>query len=205
MSEETAADGKTEGVQRRRRGWFALIPLLVFAALAGLFVKQLIEGGDPSLVPSPLIGRPIPEFNLPPVTGIDGPDGPLPGLSSADLRTGKVTLVNVWASWCVPCREEHTWLMEMAKTRGVRLVSINYKDDPENARRFLGTLGVPFSAIGADINGRVAINWGVYGVPESFVVDGKGYIRFKQIGPIVTEQAMNSVLAEINKAEKPLN
>ncbi len=205
MSEETAATGKTEGAPRRKRGWLAVIPLVLFVALAGLFIKQLIEGGDPSQVPSPLIGRPVPEFNLPPVAGIDGPDGPLPGLSSADLRTGKVTLVNVWASWCVPCREEHAWLMEMANNHGVRLVSINYKDDPENARRFLGSLGVPFSAIGADTNGRVAINWGVYGVPESFVVDGKGFIRFKQIGPIVTEGAMNAVLAQIAKAEKPLN
>lgn len=204
MSEETAGS-KSEGAPRRRRGWFAIIPLVVFLGLAGLFIKQLTEGGDPSLVPSPLIGRPIPEFNLPPLAGVDGPKGQLPGLASADLRTGKVTLVNVWASWCVPCREEHAWLMEMANNHGVRLVSINYKDDPENARRFLGSLGVPFSAIGADTTGRVAINWGVYGVPESFVVDGKGIIRFKQIGPIVSNQAMDAVLAQIAKAKTPLN
>jgi len=205
MSEETAAAGKSEAAPRRRRGWFAIIPLLVFVGLAGLFIKQLVEGGDPSLLPSALIGHEVPDFNLPPVTGVVGPDGQLPGLSSADLKAGKVTLVNVWASWCVPCREEHPWLMEMAKNHGVRLVGINYKDNPENARRLLGSMGVPFSAIGADTDGRVAINWGVYGVPETYVVDGKGVIRFKQVGPIVSDQAMNAVLAQIAKAETPLN
>ncbi len=204
MSGEATAPDKNNAGRRGRRAWFAVIPLVAFAALAGLFIWQLTKGGDPSQVPSPLIGRPIPEFTLPPLAGVNGPDGPLPGLSSADLRTGKVTLVNVWASWCVPCRDEHPWLVEMARNRGVRLVSINYKDNPENALRFLGTLGVPFTAIGTDQKGRAAVDWGVYGVPESFVVDGKGYIRFKQIGPILSAATMDKVLAEIAKARQPL-
>jgi cytochrome c biogenesis protein CcmG/thiol:disulfide interchange protein DsbE len=181
----------------RRRGWLTLLPLLLFVSLAALFVKQLLFEGDPSRVPSPLIGQPIPEFNLKPLVGLDGPDGPVPGLSSADLRKGEVNLVNVWASWCVPCRDEQPVLMDMALKHGIRLVSINYKDAPENALRFLGTLGVPFKAVGVDANGRAAIDWGVYGVPESFVVDGSGFIRFKQIGPIANQAQLDKLLAEL--------
>ncbi len=189
---------------RRRRSWLALIPLVLFLSLAAMFIYQLLDGGDPSQVPSPLIGRPIPEFDLKPLAGLNGPDGPVPGLSSADLRQGKVTLVNVWASWCVPCRDEQPVLMDMAEKHGVRLVSINYKDAPENALRFLGTLGIPFKAVGVDANGRAAIDWGVYGVPESFVVDGSGFIRFKQIGPIANQAALDKLLAELAKAKEPL-
>ena len=112
----------------------------------------------------------------------------MPGLDSASLK-GQVTVVNVWASWCAPCREEHPVLMQLARMQGVRLVGINYKDQAENARRFLGALGNPFSAVGADTAGRAAIDWGVYGVPESFIVDANGAIAYKHVGPL-TEQAL---------------
>ena len=163
-----------------------LVPLFVFAALALLFLVRLYAG-DPSRVPSALIGRSVPAFTLEPLPGLSHAGQPVPGLSDADLK-GRVTVVNVWASWCVPCRQEHPVLVELAKNPVVRVVGINYKDNPENARRFLGSLGNPFAAVGIDPNGRAAIDWGVYGVPETFVVGPDGTIRHKHIGPLQPEQ-----------------
>jgi len=162
-----------------------LVPLFVFAALALLFLVRLYAG-DPSQVPSALIGRPVPAFTLEPLPGLSQAGQPVPGLSDADLK-GRVTVVNVWASWCVPCRQEHPALAELAKNPAVRVVGINYKDNPENARRFLGSLGNPFAAIGIDPNGRAAIDWGVYGVPETFIVGPDGTIRYKHVGPLTPE------------------
>jgi cytochrome c biogenesis protein CcmG/thiol:disulfide interchange protein DsbE len=125
----------------------------------------------------------------------------VPGLALADLKGRGVTVVNVFASWCVPCRDEHPQLLALSRS-GVRLVGINYKDDPENARRFLGSLGNPYSAVGSDASGRTAVEWGVYGVPESFVVDSEGIIRFKQIGPISPEQLASVVLPQIEAAAR---
>jgi cytochrome c biogenesis protein CcmG/thiol:disulfide interchange protein DsbE len=176
-----------------RRLWFAVLPAAVFTALAVLFWRGL--SGDPSEIPSALVGQPVPEFDLPPVDGLG-----LTGLKAADLRQGNVTVVNIWASWCVPCRQEHPVLMELSKRRDLKLVGINYKDEPENARRFMGTLGQPFQAIGADRNGRSAVDWGVYGVPETFVVDGKGIIRYKWIGPLTPEGLEQTLLKEVEKA-----
>jgi cytochrome c biogenesis protein CcmG/thiol:disulfide interchange protein DsbE len=182
---------------QRSRLWIALLPILVFAALAALFWRGL--SGDPSALPSALIGKPVPEFTLPAIEGL----GP-PGIDASSLKQGGVTLVNVWASWCVPCRQEHPVLMALSKRSDIRLVGLNYKDDPANARSFLTTLGQPFAAVGADAKGRAAVDWGVYGVPETFVIDGQGFIRFKFIGPM-TEEAIAAVLnSEIDKARKPL-
>lgn len=183
--------------RQRSRLWTAAIPVLVFAGLAAMFWRGL--SGNPSELPSALIGKPAPEFTLPAIDGL----GP-PGFDTASLKQGGVTLVNVWASWCVPCRQEHPLLMELSKRTGLRLVGLNYKDDPANARSFLGTLGQPFAAVGADGNGRAAVDWGVYGVPETFVVDGGGMIRFKFIGPLSAE-AITAVLdPEIDKAKTAL-
>ncbi|MDJ1159732.1 DsbE family thiol:disulfide interchange protein [Chelatococcus sp. SYSU_G07232] len=169
---------------RRTRGrLLVLLPLAVFAALAGLFLVRLLGGGDASRVPSALIGRPVPDFTLPALDGLTRDGRPVPGLATADLKGG-VTIVNVWASWCAPCRQEHPQLMQLAGQPGVRLVGINYKDNPENARRFLGQLGNPFAAVGVDQSGRAAIDWGVYGIPETFVVGADGTVRHKQIGPL---------------------
>ena len=162
-----------------------LLPVLAFAGLAALFAVSLFSG-DPSTVPSALIGRPAPSFALEPLPGLVTAARPVPGLSDADLK-GQVTIVNVWASWCGPCREEHPQLIELAKDPAVKLVGINYKDNLENARRFLGQIGNPFAAVGIDPSGRAAIDWGVYGVPETFVVGPDGTIRHKQIGPLTAE------------------
>ena len=177
------SSGSHPGVAGRRARVLYLLPLLVFAALALLFLVRL-HSGDPSRVPSALIGRPVPTFALEPLPGLVAAGQPVPGLSDADLK-GRVTVVNVWASWCVPCRQEHPALVDLAKDASVRVVGINYKDNPENARRFLGSLGNPFVAVGVDPNGRAAIDWGVYGVPETFVVGPDGAIRHKHIGPLL--------------------
>jgi cytochrome c biogenesis protein CcmG/thiol:disulfide interchange protein DsbE len=181
----------------RRARWLVVLPVIAFAGLVLLFWKGL--GGDPNLVPSALIGRPAPDVTLPAIDGLD-----VAGFDTAALRQGGVTLVNVWASWCVPCRDEHPVLMELSKRTDIRLVGIDYKDDPDNARRFLVTLGQPFAALVADRKGSAAINWGVYGVPETFVIDGAGIIRYKFVGPM-TPEAVSAVLeAEIAKARRPL-
>ena len=169
----------------RRSRLLFLLPAIVFAGLAALFLVRLFAG-DPSRVPSALIGRPVPSFSLPPLDGLHVGDRAVAGLSSEDLK-GKINVVNVWASWCAPCRQEHPLLMELAKDPAIRVVGINYKDNPENARRFLGALGNPFAAVGVDTNGRTSIDWGVYGVPETFVIGPDGTIRHKHIGPLTPE------------------
>jgi len=183
--------------EKRSRLWLVLIPVIVFAGLAALFWKGL--SGEPSKIPSALIGKPVPEFTLAPVPGLD-----VAGFAAADLKSGKVTVVNVWASWCAPCRIEHPLLIELAKRNDIALFGINYKDEPENSVRFLGTLGQPFAAVGMDSNGRAAVNWGVYGVPETFIIDGQGLIRYKHIGPLTPEAIAGKFAAEIEKAKSPL-
>lgn len=178
-----------------RRRLIVLVPLLVFLALAALFLFRL-GSGDPARLPSALIGRPVPDTPLPPVAGLVRDGVPVPGVAGADFKDA-VTLVNVWASWCVPCRTEHPLLMELAKREDIRVVGINYKDDPDNARRFLMTLGMPFAAVGGDPNGRTAVDWGVYGVPESFLVDGEGVIRMKWIGPLSTAALKDEIIPKI--------
>lgn len=175
-----------------------ILPVLVFSALAALFAFQLIRGRS-STLPSTMIGKSAPEFSLPPLAGVQKDGTALPGLGKVDLL-GPVTLVNIFASWCAPCREEHPKLLELAKDQRIRLVGINYKDEPDNARRFLGALGNPYAAIGTDQAGRAAIDWGVYGVPETFVINRKGQIAYKHVGPI-TDDALKGALGEaITKA-----
>lgn len=163
-----------------------ILPGAVFIVLAVLFFVQLTSGRNPAELPSVLINKPVPTFNLAPLEGLTADGKPVPGFSNEDLK-GRVTIVNVWASWCAPCRLEHPLLVELAKDPSVRLVGINQKDNPENARRFLGALGNPYSAVGIDPNGRASIDWGVYGVPETFIVGPDGMIRHKHIGPLTPE------------------
>jgi len=173
---------------------FVLLPLLLFLGLATVFFAQLISGRDISAVPSALIGRPAPQTSLPPLEGTG-----LPGLESSDFA-GKVTLVNVWASWCAPCRQEHPLLYELSQDKRFSIAGLNYKDRPENARRFLGELGNPYKAIGVDDAGRAAINWGVYGVPETFLVGKDGKVAYKHVGPLSPESIAGEVMPQIEKA-----
>jgi len=175
-----------------------LVPLAVFLALAVLFLIGL-RSGDPSVLPSALIGHPVPQTKLPPIAGLDRNGAPVPGLDPADFK-GAVTIVNVWASWCIPCHDEAPMLMQLAQDKRVRLVGINYKDDPGNARRFLGRYGDPFAAAGADESGRAAIDWGVYGVPETFVVGRDARITYKLVGPITPDNYFSLLKPQIDKA-----
>jgi cytochrome c biogenesis protein CcmG/thiol:disulfide interchange protein DsbE len=175
----------------KRRRLLVLLPLLVFLALAALFLYRL-GAGDPGMLPSALIGRPVPNTPLPPVAGLIRDGIPVPGIDRADLK-GTVLLVNVWASWCVPCRDEAPLLMKLAQDKRIRILGINYKDDPGNARRFIFRYGNPYAAVGADANGRASIDWGVYGVPENFVIGRDGHIVYKLVGP-VTEANLETVL-----------
>ena len=192
----TAIENPPAGIRRRRL--LVLLPLVLFLALAALFFFRL-GAGDPSRLPSVLIGREAPATELPPVAGLERNGEPVPGLVPADFKGG-VTVLNVWASWCVPCRDEAGLLMTLAGDKRIRLVGINYKDQPDNARRFLGRFGNPFAASGADANGRAAIEWGVYGVPETFIVGRDGKIAYKLVGPLTPENLERVVKPEIEKA-----
>jgi cytochrome c biogenesis protein CcmG/thiol:disulfide interchange protein DsbE len=183
---------------KTRRSIFVLLPLAIFLALAVLFYVGLHEG-DPSLLPSALIGKPMPKTDLPPIEGLTRDGKPVPGLSDATFK-GKVTLVNVWASWCIPCHDEVPFLEALSHDKRIQLVSINYKDAPGDARRFLGRYGNPFAASGADRSGRESINWGVYGVPETYVIDRDGRIAFKLVGPIDANNLQNALEPQIKKA-----
>jgi len=180
------------------RSWLVALPLIAFIALAGLFWFRL-GSGDPARIPSALIGRPAPQTQLPPLDGLLADGTQVPGLDPAAFK-GQVTLVNVWASWCVPCHEEAPLLLKLAQDKRIRIVGINYKDSADNARRFLGRYGNPFSAVGADVNGRASIEWGVYGVPETFVIGRDGAIAYKLIGAITPENIDGVLKAEIEKA-----
>lgn len=183
-----------------KRSPLRFLPLGVFALLAGVFLLRL-WGGDPSHLPSALIGKPAPTFSLPAVEGVVG----TPGLATEDLRRGHVSVVNVFASWCAPCHQEHPALMALAqdaelRAKGVEVYGLSYKDEPANAKRFLGGMGNPFSRIGADVSGRTAIDFGVYGVPETFVVRGDGTIAYKFVGPLSSQTLTTELVPQIEKA-----
>ena len=175
-----------------------LIPVALFLALAAIFGRNLytegVEGRQASDLPSALIDQPAPDFDLPPIAGNGR------GFKRADLD-GKVSLVNVWASWCGPCRQEQPVLMRLARM-GVTIWGINYKDRPEDAKRFLDELGNPFKAIGADHTGRTSIDWGVYGYPETFVVDAGGRIRYRHVGPIQGRDLEEKILPLLKRFGK---
>ena len=172
------------GTAPRRRYWLFLLPIVIFAGIGVLLYAGLYR--DPTLVPSPLVGKPVPEFALGPVQGRGL------GLSSQDLR-GEVSLVNVFASWCVACRDEHPLLLAVEREGIIPIHGLNYKDAPDDAAAWLDALGDPYTRIGADFDGRVGIDWGVYGVPETFVVDQDGRIAYKYIGPM-TPRVLDEII-----------
>ena len=182
----------------RSRRILVLLPLVGFLGLAALFYIRL-GAGDVSVVPSPLIGRDAPATDLPPVAGLERNGKPIPGVATADFK-GAVTVLNVWASWCEPCREEAPMLMQLARDSRIRMVGINYKDKADNARSFLNRHGNPFVASGADVNGRASIEWGVYGVPETFIIGRDGKIAYKLVGPVTPGNFEQILKPEIAKA-----
>jgi cytochrome c biogenesis protein CcmG, thiol:disulfide interchange protein DsbE len=188
-----------EATTRRPRIAFA-VPLVIVGMLGLLFAVGL-HTGDPSRLPSALIGKPAPQFTLPAVDGVAKGGNAVPGFSTADLAGGEPTVVTVWASWCPPCVQEQPTLVEFKARNKVRLYGINYKDEPASAARFLNRLGNPFDAIGADRSGRVGIDWGVYGVPETYVVDGRGQIIHKLVGPVNADALKQQILPAIERAK----
>jgi cytochrome c biogenesis protein CcmG/thiol:disulfide interchange protein DsbE len=174
-------------------------PLAIFVVMALLFALAL-RSGDPSRLPSALIGRPAPAVVLPPLDALNDGVRPVAGFDTADLARGEVSVVNFWASWCAPCVQEHPMLVALKEQTGVRLYGINYKDQAATARRFLGRYGNPFTAVGVDANGRAAIEWGVTGMPETFIVNGKGEIVYKHIGPISPDALESKIIPMVRAA-----
>jgi cytochrome c biogenesis protein CcmG, thiol:disulfide interchange protein DsbE len=195
MSEPATSDASPP-----RRSWLMTLPLIAFTALAAVFWFRL-GNTDPSRIPSALIGQPAPQTTLPPLAGLADHGTPVPGLDPAMFK-GKVSVVNVWASWCIPCHDEAPLLTELGKDKRLQVIGINYKDAPDNARRFLGRYGNPYGFVGVDGNGRAAIEWGVYGVPETFVVGREGTIVYKMVGPVTPENVDTVLKVEIDKALK---
>ena len=177
---------------------FGLItPLVIFVLITLVFFLALQLGGRRDL-PSALIGRQVPDFSLPQLTKTD--EISAESFDSKDLKKGKVSIVNVWASWCGPCHQEHPYLTALAEQSSAPLFGLNYKDTKSNARRFLSRYGNPYKSIGIDRKGRAAIDWGVYGVPETFIVNGSGRIIYKHVGPISQKDVIEKLLPAIKKA-----
>lgn len=179
----------------KRQAVVFLLPLVLFAGLCALFFLQLTSGRDTSTVPSALIGKPVPTFELPPLEGSNRS-----GFSSKSLAKTKISLINVWASWCIPCRAEHPFVEKLSQDERIAMFGLNHKDRKNAALSFLQELGNPYDAIGVDPKGRVSIDFGVYGVPETFVVDESGTIVHKFIGPITQSRLDNELMPAIEKA-----
>lgn len=192
-----SADEKPAG--SRTRILLALLPLAIFAVLAAIFFLQLRSGRDVSEIPSALIGTKAPFRDLAPLEGATRNGAPVPALT-AEMAKGKLTLVNFWASWCVPCRQEHPVVLSLSQDPRLTVVGVNYKDGNENALRFLGELGNPYAAIGLDPNGKMAIDWGVYGIPESYLVGPDGTILYKKVGPFDADSVKSGLMPAIEKA-----
>lgn len=188
-----------EAAKKPRVSWGVFVPALAFFALVVVFAIMLSrEGRDTSVLPSALIGQAVPNTPLPPVPGLIDANGvALPGLEPEQLL-GKISLVNVWASWCAPCRQEHPYLMDLAEDPRLQIVGLNHKDKAENATQFLTSLGNPYDFVGADSNGRASIEWGVYGVPETFLVGPDGTIKYKHTGPLTPEIIARDLMPEID-------
>ena len=193
------SETNAEGAGKRTRLILAALPLAIFLGLALIFWTQLNSGRDISEIPSALIGTKAPFRDLDPLAGATKDGAPVPALTAESAR-GKLTLVNFWASWCVPCRQEHPVILALSKDPRLTVVGVNYKDGSENALRFLGELGNPFAAIGVDPRGKAAIDWGVYGIPESYLVAADGTILYKRVGPFDPQSLETGLYPAIEKA-----
>jgi DsbE subfamily thiol:disulfide oxidoreductase len=183
--------------QKGSPSWMYVVPTVAFTVLVGFFIYRLYlveEGYAPNLIPSVLIDKSVPTFNLPALQVGE------PGFKSVDLR-GKVTVINFFASWCLPCREEH-FLLPQITNAGIVLIGINYKDRPEDAKSWLAQLGNPYGIVAVDANGRTAIDFGLYGVPESYLIDKQGVIRWKQTGPLTPDIIRDRLLPMAEQLNK---
>lgn len=178
-----------------------ILPVLIFVAVAGLFAVAL-RSGDPSKLPSALIGKHVPASSFAALAGLVAEGKPVPGFTNTDLAQGKPSVVNFWASWCGPCADEHPLIAELKIKSGVEIFGVNYKDDPAAARHFLGRYGNPFTAVGTDPEGSTAIDWGVYGMPETFVINGAGEIVYKHVGPLSAEAIESKILPALKANQK---
>lgn len=185
---------------REKSALMRLLPVGIFALVAGALGYGLTVS-DPSRLPSTLIGKPVPATSFPALAGLTADDKAVAGFTSADLARGTPTIVNFWASWCAQCIDEHPLVEKLAAESGVPVYGVNYKDGNEAARRYLGRYGNPYAAVGTDVSGRNAIDWGVYGMPETFIINGRGEIVYKQIGPITEEALAGKILPAIARAK----
>lgn len=195
MSQDDMPQNDRSISPKRRVFMLALVPLVLFGALFALFYSRLDEG-NPNQVPSALIGKALPSFDLKPIEGLAN----IPGIASQNLTQGQVTVLNVFASWCGPCRDEHPFVVELSKNPKLRVVGLNYKDTPDNARKFLSQHGNPYVAVGSDRTGRVAMDFGVYGVPETFIISAEGRIVTRLVGPLNAKriaEEINPVLVKL--------
>ena len=196
MRVKTAIDSVGRGGRSRVLVW----PLAIFTVMAAIFAFAL-RSGDPSKLPSALIGKTAPAIELQGLEGLNEAGRPIGGFAGADLAKGEVSVVNFWASWCITCVQEHPVLVALREKTGVRVYGVNYKDQAAAARRFLGRYSNPYAAVGVDGNGRAAIEWGVYGMPETFIVNGKGEIVYKHVGPITPETLEARIIPAIRAAQ----
>jgi cytochrome c biogenesis protein CcmG/thiol:disulfide interchange protein DsbE len=201
MTDQVGSAPGGEGAPKRSKLAWAIAPVLIFVLFAVLFGFAL-KSGDPTRLPSALIGRPAPAVTFAAIGELieDGHD--LQGFGVSDLATGKPIVVNFWASWCVPCVQEHPLLTTLKTKAGVDIYGVNYKDQADAARRFIGRYGNPFTRLGSDPHGRGAIEWGVYGMPETFVVNGRGQIVYKHVGALTPESIESKIIPAIEAARQ---
>jgi cytochrome c biogenesis protein CcmG/thiol:disulfide interchange protein DsbE len=198
--DEQGTPSPSDAGPRARPGLsWVIAPVVAFAALVALFAFALTSG-DPSRLPSALLGKPVPVMEFPALEGLLDAGNPVPGFASADLGKGSVSVVNFWAAWCTECAAEQDLLLDFKARTGVPIYGVNYKDDAVSARRFLGRYGNPFKAVGTDKAGRSAIEWGVYGMPETFVINGRGEIAYKHVGAITPESLETKLIPAIAQA-----
>lgn len=202
---ESSSKKQSEGKPKSRL-WSSILPLFVFLGIAGASYSLLsTEGRDVSALPSALLDKPAPALDVPPLEGLVENGKPVPGMNKdmfLNAATNKVSIVNVFASWCVPCRQEHPYIVELGKDERIQLIGINQRDSTKNALSFLAELGNPYDAVGVDRKGRASIEWGVYGVPETFIVNPQGRIIYKHVGPINARDLQQKFLPIIEQALK---
>jgi cytochrome c biogenesis protein CcmG, thiol:disulfide interchange protein DsbE len=201
VDDQGAGSAPEKPAAPRRGVQWVLVPVIVFAALVAVFGFALTTG-DPTRLPSALIGKPVPKADFPALSGLTDGSQSVPGFTSSDLANGQVSVVNFWASWCAECAVEQGLLLDLKDKTGAPLYGVNYKDEATAARRFLGRYGNPFKAVGTDENGRNAIEWGVYGMPETFIVNGKGEIVYKHVGAVTPASLATKLIPAIEAARK---